>query len=120
LIKLKTPLKFTNEIQTIELPQAESEPTGIVYLYGWDLILSNEVNKRNELKHIKLHYIDRNVCNIFFKALKLGFSIVETSICAGPLARGTSDCNVRIEKERERKKDRNRDRKREKEKVANL
>ncbi|KMQ91955.1 cationic trypsin-3 [Lasius niger] len=93
LIKLKTPLKFTKEIQAIELPQAESEPTGIAYFCGWGSILSNDVYPDvypDKLQHVKLNYIKRESCKIFIRLL-LGSSLHETNICTGSLS-GISIC----------------------------
>lgn len=104
MIKLKVPLKFTKEIQAIELPQPETEPTGIAYLCGWGLFVSshNILSDPDKLQHIKLTYIDRDTCSIFVEN-QLGFSLIdENNICTGPLTGGISACDVRMERERER------------------
>ncbi|KAM0736627.1 Serine protease 1 [Formica fusca] len=95
LIKLKVPLKFTKEIQAIELPQPETEPTGIAYLCGWGLFVSshNILSDPDKLQHIKLTYIDRDTCSIFVEN-QLGFSLIdENNICTGPLTGGISACD---------------------------
>ncbi|XP_072767324.1 serine protease 1 [Anoplolepis gracilipes] len=97
LIKLKTPLNFTKEIQPIELPQAESEPTGVAYLCGWGYVLSNyfkNLEMPDKLQDIKLYYINRDVCDAAVTNLT-GFSgsVGETNICTGPITGGISGCN---------------------------
>ncbi|XP_050458389.1 chymotrypsinogen B-like [Cataglyphis hispanica] len=94
LIKLKNPLKFTKEIQAIELSQAENESIKTAYLCGWGLILSDNVlSDPDKLQHIKLTYIDHKICNLFVK-IRLGYSLVdETNICTGPSTNRISACN---------------------------
>lgn len=102
MIKLKNPLKFTKEIQAIELSQEENDSIRIAYLCGWGLILSDNVlSDPDKLQHIKVTYINHKICNLIVKN-RLGYSLVdETNICtyAGPFTGGISACDVRIEKE---------------------
>ena len=102
LIKLKTPLNFTKEVQAIELPPAESEPTRNVYLCGWGAVSLNQqivdayYNFPDELRHAKIIYIDNHICNFILSLfITKHTKVVETNICTvSPANNPIGACSV--------------------------
>jgi len=95
LLKLASPLKLTKEIQAIELPPPESEPTGEAWLCGWGSISTDHYPiMPDKLQHVKMEYLDLITCHETIKRL-IGYSPVhETNICTGPLYDQISACSV--------------------------
>ncbi|XP_026826872.1 chymotrypsin-2-like [Ooceraea biroi] len=93
MIKLKGSLKFTKEVQPIELLNAEDEPTGDAALCGWGSTEDTFPGLPDDLQHIKLMFVDRVTCHKNVERLT-GYSPVhETNVCTGPLTGGISACS---------------------------
>ncbi|XP_011063330.1 PREDICTED: polyserase-2-like [Acromyrmex echinatior] len=94
LLKLATPLKLTKEIQAIELPPPESEPTGEAWLCGWGSISTDRYPiMPDKLQHVKMEYLDLITCHESIERL-IGYSPVhETNVCTGPLYDQISACS---------------------------
>ncbi|KAG5319674.1 TMPS9 protease, partial [Pseudoatta argentina] len=94
LLKLATPLKLTKEIQAIELPPPESEPTGEAWLCGWGSISTGRYPiMPDKLQHVKMEFLDLITCHESIERL-IGFSPVhETNVCTGPLYDQISACS---------------------------
>ncbi|KAH0954452.1 hypothetical protein HN011_010735 [Eciton burchellii] len=95
MIKLKTPLDLTSkQVQSIGLPEAESEPTGDAILCGWGSTSSSHFpDMPDRLQHVKLVHVNRVTCHESVERLT-GYSPVhETNVCTGPLSGGTSACS---------------------------
>ncbi|XP_029176717.1 mite allergen Der f 3-like [Nylanderia fulva] len=91
LIKLKTPLKFTNEVQPIKLPKPESDPVGDAILAGWGYITGGSMP--DKLQHVDLEYVDRATCHKAVEDLTGSSPVHETNVCTGPMSGGISACN---------------------------
>ncbi|XP_026826871.1 transmembrane protease serine 9 [Ooceraea biroi] len=94
LIKLKSPLTLTNDVQTIELAEAESDPTGNAFLAGWGST-SRTRNPRypDILQHAQLEYVDRTTCHEAVRRLTGSSPVHETNVCTGPLNGEKSACS---------------------------
>lgn len=95
LLKLERPLNFSDEVQSVQLPQAESDPKGEAILCGWG---STERGTPDKLQHVDVVYIDLQTCYDAVKRLTGSSPVHETNVCSGPLSDGISACSVSIER----------------------
>ncbi|XP_012229372.2 glandular kallikrein-3, submandibular-like [Linepithema humile] len=94
LLKLSTPLELNSEVQPIELPEAESEPTGDAILIGWGSTSRSGIpNMPDKLQIVDLHYVDRKTCHEAVERLTGSSPVHETNVCTGPLTGGISACS---------------------------
>ncbi|XP_018407008.1 PREDICTED: transmembrane protease serine 9-like [Cyphomyrmex costatus] len=94
LLKLASPLKLTKEVQAIELPQPESEPTGEAWLCGWGSTSTSRFPiMPDKLQHVKMEYVDRTTCYESIKRLTGSSPVHETNVCTGPLYDQISACS---------------------------
>ncbi|KYN09224.1 Trypsin-1 [Trachymyrmex cornetzi] len=94
LLKLASPLKLTKEIQAIELPPPESEPTGEAWLCGWGSTSTSRYPiMPDKLHHVKMEYLDRIACHEAVERLIGSSPVHETNVCTGPLYDQISACS---------------------------
>lgn len=95
LLKLASPLNFTEKIQPIELVLSKNDPVGAAWFCGWGSTSTNDVPKRpDKLQHVKMMYISRETCYKAVLHLTGSSPIDKTNICTGPLFNQISTCNV--------------------------
>ncbi|KAL6429915.1 hypothetical protein ACFW04_007639 [Cataglyphis niger] len=94
LVKLQTPLKLTNEVQPIKLAEPGSTPTGDAILCGWGSTSDSWLpDMPDKLQHVKLPYIDLDVCDKAVEDLTGSSPVHDTNVCTGPLSGGVSACS---------------------------
>ncbi|XP_039311111.1 transmembrane protease serine 9 [Solenopsis invicta] len=94
MIKLSSPLKYTDRVQPIELAPAESEPTGEAWLCGWGSISTGPFPVLPDtLQQVKMEYVDRQTCHDAVERLTGSSPVHETNVCTGPMDEGISACN---------------------------
>lgn len=97
MLLLETPLDFTDYVQPINLPEAQSSHTGNVILSGWGSI-TPRYTIPNNLQYIELPLVDYETCKNSLNQL-IGSSqnpLHQTNVCTGPLTGGKSPCAVII------------------------
>lgn len=95
LLKLASPLNFTEKVQPVELALSENDPRGEAWFCGWGSTSTSDVPKRpDKLQHVKAIYINRRTCYRAILHLTGSSPIDTTNICTGPLFNQISTCSV--------------------------
>jgi len=82
-------------VQSIELAQPESDPTGKGWLAGWGSVSSSHFPEMpDKLQHVQVEYVDRDTCHEAVKRLTGSSPVHETNVCSGPLYDKISACSV--------------------------
>ncbi|XP_076632941.1 trypsin-1-like [Colletes latitarsis] len=94
LLKLAQPLRLSNAVKAISLPQAGSTPSGTAVLSGWGSTsrTSNPIMP-DKLQYVDLPVIDLATCKKAVEELTGPSPLHETNVCSGPLSGGISACS---------------------------
>ncbi|XP_058806444.1 trypsin-1-like [Phymastichus coffea] len=94
LFKLKTPIKFNERVQPIQLPEQDKVHSGNAVLSGWGLISKNWLPKMTTiLQTAVVPIIQNDECKAAIKAIESSGELYPTQMCSGPLDGTTSACS---------------------------
>lgn len=103
LLKLDKPLRFNKFVSPIDLPEAQSQPSGVAVLSGWGLFYLNYTMLKNKswinntvLRSAKLPIIDSHSCEKSFKRFynSSDINLFVTNICTGSGNGSHGGCRV--------------------------
>ncbi|XP_017891818.1 transmembrane protease serine 9-like [Ceratina calcarata] len=94
LLKLASPLKLNSAVKAINLPKANSEPSGNAILTGWGSISkTNSPVMPDKLQKAELPIVGLSDCKQAIEKLTGPSPLENTNVCTGPLTGGYSACN---------------------------
>lgn len=95
LLRLSSPLSWSNSVQPISLPSPGVVPTGNSILSGWGSVsTTNVASMPNTLQKATLPLLDLNTCaNALVSLFGTSNPLASTNVCTGPLSGGISACS---------------------------
>ncbi|XP_014211407.1 trypsin-1-like [Copidosoma floridanum] len=93
LLKLRKPLVFNENVQPVQLPEQDSDYSGMAFLSGWG---STAFGFRPKLPQIlqfaSVPIIEQKECKNFYNGQRGSPGIDETMVCSGPINGSISAC----------------------------
>ncbi|XP_011308164.1 trypsin II-P29 [Fopius arisanus] len=94
LLRLKTPLTYTEHIQPVALPPAGKQHKGETVLTGWGSISTKIIPKLpTQLQTVEIPIVDYDACLESFKSTSTKVELFDTQICTGPVGGNKSACS---------------------------
>ncbi|XP_060534706.1 chymotrypsin-2-like [Cylas formicarius] len=93
--RVASPFAWTVNVQPIDLPAPNKEPSGYAFLSGWGSLGANNPAAPNTLQFVEVPIVHANECRVRLDVLLLGRPHpldVNTNICSGPARAIESAC----------------------------
>ena len=96
LFKLKSPIKFNERVQPVQLPEPDSVQVGEAVLSGWGSISKKLLPKLPQaLQTATMPVLENSACEMALKALSPKAELYDTQMCTGTSGSTVSACSVR-------------------------
>ncbi|XP_063993355.1 trypsin-1-like [Diachasmimorpha longicaudata] len=94
LLRLESPLNYTDHVQPVVLPSAKKLHTGESVVTGWGSISTEQIPRYpSELQSLQVPIVDYDTCLQALKRVPGPVELFDTQICTGPIGGNQSTCS---------------------------